>query len=93
MSSRWPRALSKILLAVTVSMSTGEFVEVQKLSLDEIRTRFKLPPSCDPSLTASNTDLTANQMIVAIECRPKPATAPGPHTPGDRSQPRSGKGS
>ena len=93
MSSRWPRAFGKILLAVTVSMSTGEFVEVQKLSLDEIRTRFRLPPSCDPSLTASNTDPTANQMIVAIECRPKPATTPGPRAPGERSQPRSGKGS
>jgi hypothetical protein len=69
-------ALTRIMLAVTVSMSTGEFIEVQKLSHEDLRARFKLPPSCDPSVTALNTDPGANQMIVAIECRTKLAPAP-----------------
>ena len=73
---RWRKALTRILLAVTVSMSTGEFIEVQKLSHDDLRARFKLPPSCDPSVTAVNTDPAANQMTVAIECRTKLAPAP-----------------
>ena len=72
---RWRKALTRILLAVTVSMSTGEFIEVQKLSHDDLRARFKLPPSCDPAVTAVNTDPAANQMTVAIECRTKLAPA------------------
>ena len=76
------------MLAVTVSMSTGEFIEVQKLSHDDLRVRFKLPASCDPSLTALNTDPAANQMTVAIECRARLAP------PGERREPRpAGKGS
>jgi len=78
------------MLAVTVSMSTGEFIEVQKLSHDDLRVRFKLPASCDPSLTALNTDPAANQMTVAIECRARLVPAP----PGGRRDPRpEGKGS
>ena len=75
-SPRW-KALTTITLAVTVSMTTGEFIEVQKLS-----------QSCDPSLTALNTDPAANQMTVAIECRTRVAP------PGERREPRpAGKGS
>jgi hypothetical protein len=92
MWSRWRTALTRILLAVTVSMSTGEFIEMQKLSHEDLRARFKLPPSCDPSVTALNTDpaAAANQMTVAIECRVRLAPAP----PGERREPRpAGKGS
>jgi|KBSSwiStaDraftv2_1062776.scaffolds.fasta_scaffold3125428_1 hypothetical protein len=90
MWSRWRRHLTRILLAVTVSMSTGEFIEVQKLSHEDLRTRFKLPASCDPSVTALNTDPAGNQMTVAIECRVRLAPAP----PGERREPRpAGKGS
>jgi hypothetical protein len=93
MWSRWWKPLTRSLLAVTVSMTTGEFIEVQKLSLDELRTRFSLPPSCDPTVTALNTDPAANQMSVAIECRIKPGAPAVPRLPGDRSQPRpAGKG-
>ena len=67
MWSRWREILTRTLLAVTVSMSTGEFIEVQQLSHEDLRARFKLPPSCDPSVTALNTDPGANQMTVAIE--------------------------
>jgi len=88
--SRWRKALTRTLLAVTVSMSTGEFIEVQQLSHDDLRARFKLPPSCDPSVTALNTDPAANQMTVAIECRARVAPAP----PSGRREPRpAGKGS
>jgi hypothetical protein len=83
---RWRTILTRTLLAVTVSMSTGEFIEVQQLSHEDLRARFKLPPSCDPSVTALNTDPGANQMTVAIECRARvapvlperaPRTTPG----------------
>jgi hypothetical protein len=88
--SRRRKALTRILVAVTVSMSTGEFIEVQKLSHDDLRARFKLPPSCDPSVTALNTDPAANQMTVAIECRARVAPVP----PSGRREPRpAGKGS
>jgi hypothetical protein len=90
MWSRWRKVLTRTLLAVTVSMTTSEFIEVQKLSHDDLRARFKLSPSCDPSLTALNTDPAANQMTVAIECRARLA----PPSPGDRREPRpAGKGS
>jgi len=90
MWSRWRRHLTRILLAVTVSMSTGEFIELQKLSHEDLRARFKLPPSCDPSVTALNTDPAANQMTVAIECRARVA----PVLPSGRREPRpAGKGS
>ena len=88
--SRWRKAVTRTLLAVTVSMSTGEFIEVQQLSHEDLRARFKLPPSCDPSVTALNTDPAANQMTVAIECRVRLAPAP----PSERREPRpAGKGS
>ncbi len=90
MWSRRRKALTRTLLAVTVSMSTGEFIEVQKLAHEDLRARFKLPPSCDPSVTALNTTTAANQMTVAIECRVRVAPAP----PGERREPRpAGKGS
>ncbi len=88
--SRRRRELMQTLLAVTVSMTTSEFIQVQQLSQDDLRARFRLPPSCDPSVTALNTDTAANQMTVAIECRARPAPAP----PGERREPRpAGKGS
>jgi len=83
---RWRSVPVKTLLAVTLSMTTGEFIEVQKLSLDELRVRFGLPRSCDPAVTASNVDPTANRMTVAIDCRAKPASP----TPGERPPPRKG---
>ena len=88
MRSHWRRWLIGLVLAVAVSMSTGEFIELQKLSLDELRTRFKLPSSCDPAVTALTTDPAANQMMVAIDCRVRPASPPGPRVPGERSHPR-----
>ena len=50
--STWWARLGGILLAAAVSMTALEFVEVQKLSSDELRTRFGLPLSCDPVVTA-----------------------------------------
>lgn len=34
------------------SMNTAEFVALQRFSDAELRARFRLPPSCDPSLSA-----------------------------------------
>jgi len=91
--ARWRRSLTRLVLAVTLSMTTGEFIEVQKLSFDELRIRFGLPSSCEPALTALNTDPGADRMLVAIGCRGKPGP-PAPRTPGERPQPRpAGKGS
>jgi len=81
------RPLIGILLTAAVSMSTTDFVELQKLSPDDLRSRFGLPASCDPIVTASTTDPRANRVAVTIECRVQPgAIAPG-------RAPREGKGS
>jgi len=69
--------LGQILLGVTLLMTTAEFMDVQRLSVDELRTRFRLAPSCQPSLTALSTDPMINQVAVAIECRAE-LSAPSP---------------
>src|SRR5713101_8918272 len=37
-------------------MTIAEFIEVQQLAPADLRTRFGLSPSCDPSMTALTTD-------------------------------------
>jgi hypothetical protein len=74
MEARWPARLAILVLGVTLSMTTMEFVEVHQLSTEDLRRRFGLPTSCDPALTAVTSDPSANRMTVAIECRPAPAT-------------------
>jgi hypothetical protein len=72
-------SLGGLLLAVSLSMTTVEFIEIQQLPVEALRARFKLPASCDPAVTALTTDATANRMLVAVECRSKPApNAPEP---------------
>jgi hypothetical protein len=68
---------SALVLAVSLSMTTVEFIEIQQLPVEALRARFRLPASCEPTVTALTTDATANRMQVAVECRPKPA----PNTP------------
>jgi hypothetical protein len=63
------RRLAQVLLAVTASMTVAEFTEVQQLGVDALRTRFKLPSSCQPAVTALSTDPSVNLITVAIECR------------------------
>lgn len=75
-----------MLLGVTVTVTTAEFIEIQKLSADDQRARFKLPASCEPSLTALSTDPTLNRVTVAVECRPRPDQPP-PAPPGERGRP------
>ena len=78
---RHPRqvALVRLVLAVSLSMSTMEFIEVQQLPVEALRARFKLPASCDPAVTALTTDPSNNRMVVAVDCRAKPApTSPDP---------------
>jgi hypothetical protein len=72
--------LARALLVAAVSMTTVEFVEVQKLSPDDLRTRFGLPAACDPSVTALSTDPAVNVVTVAIDCRVRPGVTlpPGP---------------
>ena len=69
--------LPALVLAVSLSMTTVEFIEIQQLPVDALRARFRLPASCEPTVTALSTDGNANRMQVAVECRPKPA----PSTP------------
>ena len=66
------------ILIVSLLMSVGEFVEVQQLSPDGLRTRFGLPPGCDPAMTALTTDAGDNRVTVAVECRVKPPESPAP---------------
>jgi hypothetical protein len=61
-----------LLLAAALSMSIGDFIELQKLSAPELRTRFSLPAACDPSLAALTTDPAANRVTVAVDCRALP---------------------
>ena len=89
---RWLGHLTRILLGVTVTMTTGEFIEVQQLSHADLRTRFQLPSSCDPAVTASNTDPVADRMTVAIECRVAPGAPAAPRGRGGRSAPRPAEG-
>jgi len=87
-SGRWWRVPARILLGVTVSLTTTEFVEVQQLPAEALRTRFDLSPSCQPAVTALATDPAAQRMTVLIECRAEPpATSPGPRPPAGRSRP------
>jgi hypothetical protein len=73
--------LAGALLAVTVPMTVGEFVEVQKLSPEDLRKRFGLPPACQPAVTALTTEPAANRVTVAVECRATPAKRPAPTAP------------
>jgi len=74
-------AVVRLVLAVSLSMTTMEFIEVQQLPVEALRARFKLPASCDPAVTALTTDPSNNRMVVAVDCRAKPApTSPNPPT-------------
>ena len=76
------------VLAVTLSMTIAEFIEVQQLAPPDLRTRFGLSPSCDPSMTALTTDPAANRVTVAVDCRAKPAaTSPPAGASGERPRP------
>jgi hypothetical protein len=68
--------LSGIVLAAALSMSVTEFMDVQKLSPDDLRARFGLPPACEPLVTALTTEPAGSRLTVAVECRPKPAETP-----------------
>ena len=75
--------LAGLVLAVSLSMTTVEFIEMQQLPVEALRARFKLPASCDPTVTALTTDPSANRMTVAVECRPK-STSTTPDSPPPR---------
>lgn len=75
MSPVWPLRLVHTLIVLTLSMSLADFIEIQALSSDDLRRRFRLQPSCDPAVTASMADPGASSLMVAIECRIKPTSA------------------
>jgi hypothetical protein len=52
-------------LAATVELSLGDFLEIQKSTDDELRARFKLPRSCEPSLSAVG---LGRRVIVTVFC-------------------------
>ena len=91
--SRGRTCLAGTLLAAAASMTTGEFVEVQKLSPDDLRARFGLPASCDPSVTALATDPAVSVVTVAVDCRARPEGAPSPPIERQRPPRQPGKGS
>ncbi len=70
------------LFAAALSMTTGEFVEVQQMGPDDLRSRFGLPASCEPSVVALSTDPAVNWVTVAVDCRvrvkPEPTDPSGP---------------
>ena len=72
------RCVAQIVLAVTVSMSVAEFAVIQGLSAADLRARFGLSASCEPSMTALSTDPTVNTVNVVIECRQPSAQSARP---------------
>jgi hypothetical protein len=74
MSQVWPLRLVHTLIVLTLSMSLADFIEIQALSSDDLRRRFRLQPSCDPAVTASMADPATSALMVAIECRIKPTS-------------------
>ena len=80
------RRLMGVVLAGTLSMTIPEFIEFQKLSPEDLRTRFSLPAACDPALTASTPDAAQNRVTVGVECRARPAEPP-PNRPGEPARP------
>ena len=86
MDAVWSYRLAHSLIVLTLSMSLADFIEVQALSSDDLRKRFRLKPSCDPSVTASMSDPSASSLMVAIECRARPTSS---STSEDSSAPES----
>jgi hypothetical protein len=81
--------LRLFVLAVTLAMTMAEFIEVQQLAPADLRTRFRLSPACDPSVTAVTTDPAANRVTVAIDCRANPPTTSQPAgASGERPRPK-----
>lgn len=68
----------------TAEMTTAEFIDVHKLPPDDLRKRFGLPSSCDPTVTALTTDPAANRVTVAVECRSRPDLPAAQPTSGER---------
>ena len=63
--------LAGLVLAVSLSVSTVEFIEMQPRPVAALRARLKLPASCDPAVTALTTDPTTNRLMVAVDRRPR----------------------
>jgi hypothetical protein len=84
--------LWRVVLAVSLTVSTAEFIELQSLPPETLRARFSLPESCLPVVTAVATDPAVNRMAVSVECRPGTAADPPPARP-RRAPGRAGGGS
>jgi hypothetical protein len=84
----WRAMLMRVLLGVSVTMTVTEFIEVQKLSDEQLNVRFALPRSCQPALTALTTNTAASLVLVAVECRGGSAPPAGSRpAPGERQPP------
>jgi hypothetical protein len=70
------RPLIGVVLAGALTMTIPEFIEFQKLSPEDLRTRFSLPAACDPAVTASTPDAAQNRVTVGVECRARPGEPP-----------------
>ncbi len=59
------------MLLLALDVSFVEFVEVQALSDDARRARFRLPKNCSPSVTAVKpANENSARLLVLIDCRP-----------------------
>jgi hypothetical protein len=65
-----------LVLAGTLSMTIAEFIDFQKLSPEDRRTRLSLPAACDPAMTASTPDTAQNLVIVGVGCAASPPSRP-----------------
>ncbi len=50
----------------TLSVDVGRFEDIQRMSTDELRQHFRLPPSCKPSVSAER--VRGSSVDVDIRC-------------------------
>ena len=75
------RALVALILLIIVELPVHEFVELPSLSTEALQARFRLPPDCEPVVTAMSAASSAGRLLVLIDCLPFPlfpSHLPGP---------------
>lgn len=68
------RFVRYVLLILALEVSFQEFLELQYLDAGTLRTRFHLPKSCWPRLSAALADPAAERVHIFISCAPPPAS-------------------
>jgi hypothetical protein len=73
------RVVLPLLLGVTLTMSVAEFLDVHKLPPEVLRERYRLPPSCEPRVSAVRGRL--GDVTVIIDCQEEVVPASARYAP------------